>query len=198
MNSAHSSKSTVFTMNYAFFKWKTLFFSKTAVFTMNYALFFKKKTAVFTMNYTPCGWEPFWDLFGTGWGQWQSRAEPSRAEPSRPARAEPSRAEPEATHTSYFSKTSVFTMNSAFLYPLQKHQFLQWILLLCYKHISFYNEFDALIKKTNKTTQNMCVLQWIQHIFQKHQFLQYFFPFFREATCLFQKRQFLQWVMLSF
>ena len=59
------------------------------------------KTSVFTMNYTPCGWEPFWDLFGTGRGQWQSRAEPSRAgtgraEPSRaePSRAEPSRAEP--------------------------------------------------------------------------------------------------------
>ena len=27
------------------------------------------------MNYTPCGWEPFWDLFGTGRGQWRSRAE---------------------------------------------------------------------------------------------------------------------------
>ena len=53
------------------------------------------KTSVFTMNYTPCGWEPFWDLFGTGRGQWQSRAEPGRDGPGRaePGRAEPSRAE---------------------------------------------------------------------------------------------------------
>ena len=47
------------------------------------------------MNYTPCGWEPFWDLFGTGGAakiQGGSRGEPSRAEPSR---VEPRRAEPE-------------------------------------------------------------------------------------------------------
>ena len=66
-----------------------------------------------------------------------SRAEPGRAGPSRaepspaeriradPCQTEPSRAEPETTHTSYFSKTTVFTMNSAFFYPLQKQQFLQ-------------------------------------------------------------------------
>ena len=54
------------------------------------------KTSVFTMNYTPCGWEPFWDLFGTGRSQYQSRAEPSRAGPGRaePRRAEPSQAKP--------------------------------------------------------------------------------------------------------
>ena len=48
------------------------------------------------MNYAPYGWEPFWDLFGTGRGQWRSRAEPSRAGPGRaePSRAEPSRAGP--------------------------------------------------------------------------------------------------------
>ena len=45
------------------------------------------KTTVFTMNYTPCGWEPFWDLFGTGRGQGRARAEPepSRAGPGRAA-----------------------------------------------------------------------------------------------------------------
>ena len=72
--------------------------------------FYFSKTSVFTMNYTPCGWEPFWDLFGTGRGQWRSRAEPGRAEPSRaepsragpgraePGRAEPGRAEPPPSH----------------------------------------------------------------------------------------------------
>ncbi len=56
MNSAHFSKSTVSTMNYALFRQKTclvqkrqflqwvmLSFSKTTVFTMNYALFFQKQ-----------------------------------------------------------------------------------------------------------------------------------------------------------
>ena len=46
------------------------------------------------MKYTPRGRVPFGDLFGTGRGQCQSRAEPGRAEPSRP---ETSRAEPSQT-----------------------------------------------------------------------------------------------------
>ena len=64
-------------------------------------MFYFSKTQVFTMNYAPRGWEPFWDLFGTGRGQGRARAEPSRAGPGRagpsragPSRAEPSRAEP--------------------------------------------------------------------------------------------------------
>ncbi len=59
------------------------------------------KTLVFTSTYTLRGWEPFRDLFGTGRGQWRSKAEPSRAGPSRaepsragPGRAGPSRADP--------------------------------------------------------------------------------------------------------
>ncbi len=57
---------------------------------------FTKKHSFYNELYTR-GWEPFWDLFGTGRGQWQpSRAEPSRAWPGRaePSRAEPSRAGP--------------------------------------------------------------------------------------------------------
>ena len=93
MNSVHFSKSTAFTINSALFSGTALLVKKHVfVVFMNCAHFFPKQ--VFTTNYTLCGWESFWDLFSTGRGQWQSKAEPSRAEP---ARAEPSRAEPGRT-----------------------------------------------------------------------------------------------------
>ncbi len=65
------------------------------------------KTTVFTSTYKLRGWEPFWDLFGTGWGQWRSKAEPSRAGPGRakPSRAEPSRAGPRRKKGELFSPT---------------------------------------------------------------------------------------------
>ena len=69
---------------------KNVSLSKATVFTVNYALSSKKKL-IFAMNYTLCSWELFWDLFGTGRGQWRRRAEPSWA---RPSRAEPERARP--------------------------------------------------------------------------------------------------------
>ena len=71
-----------------------LFFPKTTCFTINYATFLQKHQFLRCIL-------PFLIPFGTGRGQWRSkaelgRAEPSRAEPGRagPSRAEPSRAEP--------------------------------------------------------------------------------------------------------
>ena len=68
----------------------------------------------------------------------QKRSEPSPTEPIRAAKwkNEPRRAEPEAIHALYLSKTTVFTMNYTFLYPLQIYQFLQWIWQLCCKNSS--------------------------------------------------------------
>ncbi len=84
MNSAIFFKRHSFTMNYT-----PRFFSKTLVFTMNDAIYFPK--------YQFLKWNlHLLYLFGTGWGQWRSEAEPSRAGPSRaePSRAGPGRAEP--------------------------------------------------------------------------------------------------------
>ncbi len=119
MNSEHVSKTTVFTMNYAFFpnincvvqkrhvsQWIMLSFSKTSVFTTNYPpcsfsknnMFYNElcdlftKTTVFTMNFTIL--RPFWHRAGPE--AEQSRAEPSRTGTGRaePSRAGPGRAEP--------------------------------------------------------------------------------------------------------
>ena len=140
MNSAHSSKSTVFTMNYAFFKWKTIFFQKQQF--LQWIMLSFSKTTVFTMNYTLCGWESFWDLFGTGRGQWQSRAEPSRAEPGRaePSRAEPSRAD---------SSRSVPNRAKPSQAGGDPH-------VIFFKNSSFYNELCIFIPliKTSVSTMN--------------------------------------------
>ncbi len=94
MNSAPSSKTQVFTLNSHCFCMKHGVLFKNTRFYDELCYFQKKK--VFTTNYTPCGWEPFWNLFGTGSGEWRSKAKPSRAEPGQdgPSRAEPSRAGP--------------------------------------------------------------------------------------------------------
>ena len=91
MNSAHFSKSSVFTMNYTLFSLKNLSFSKTTVFTMNYALFFKNHSFYNELYTVRPG-----AILGPFWHREGSMAEPSRAEPSRaePSRAEPGRAEP--------------------------------------------------------------------------------------------------------
>ena len=132
---------------YTFFETKHVF-SKNISFYNELCSLFQKNSSFYNELYTVrlgAILRPFWHRAGPM--AEQSRAEPSRAEPSRagpsrakpsraepgrpepnraePSRTEPSRAEPEATRTSYCAKTSVFTMNSAFLYPLQKHPFLQ-------------------------------------------------------------------------
>ncbi len=93
-----------FTMNSEHFFKKISFYNDLFTFFVNKHVFFKnvsfynelcyvfQKHQFFSINiHCPVG-SPFWDLFGTGRGQWRSRAEPARAEPSR---AELSRAEPE-------------------------------------------------------------------------------------------------------
>ncbi len=90
MNSEHVSNTYLFTLNGALFYKLNMTFQKHNVLQRILRCF--SQNTVFTMNYTPCGWEPFWDLFGTGRGQWRSKAELGRAEPSR---AEPRRARAE-------------------------------------------------------------------------------------------------------
>ena len=109
------------------------------------------KTAVFTMNYTPCGWEQFWDLFGTGRGQCQSRAEPSRAEPGRagPSRAEPSRADPSRAEPEP-SQAEPNRADSSRKVPNRAETSRAGgdPRAIFFKNISFYNEFDYFAIKT--------------------------------------------------
>ena len=96
MNSAHFSKTSVFTTNSIRLLIKNVYFSKTSIFTMNYAAFFKNISFYNELYTVRLGaiLKPFWHQAGPV--AEQSRAEPSRAGPGRaePSRAEPSRAKP--------------------------------------------------------------------------------------------------------
>ena len=96
-----------------------------------------------------------------------------------------------------------------FLYPLQKPQFLRWIWLLCYRSISFYNEFCHLLfwlqllcksisfyNEFNTFFKIISFYNELYTLFVKKHVLFKNVSFYNELCSLFQKQQFLQWIGL--